>query len=69
MASDPSVNEEDLREAAAELRAKLKPLGYTVIVRRMPEWYSGPRFRIIIARVKRRSSEDDQVVWPPGFQG
>ncbi len=51
MALDPDVDEEVLRDKAAVLRKKLRPLGYTIVVRRNPEWYSGPRFQVIVAKL------------------
>jgi len=55
MALDPNVSEEKLRRAAAKLKSKLKPLGYTVVVRRTPEWFSGPRFQVIVRRLSPSS--------------
>jgi len=55
MALDPDVSEERLRRAAARLKPKLKPLGYTIVVRRTPEWFSSPRFQVILRRLNRSS--------------
>jgi hypothetical protein len=54
LASDPDVDEEVLRGRAAVLRRKLRRFGYTVVVRRNPEWYSGPRFQVLVARLGSR---------------
>ncbi len=54
LASDPDVDEEVLRGRAAALRRKLRRFGYTVVVRRNPEWYSGPRFQVLVARLGSR---------------
>jgi hypothetical protein len=54
LALDPGVDEEVLRDRAARLREKLRRYGYTVVVRRNPEWYSGPRFQVLIARLGSR---------------
>jgi hypothetical protein len=54
MASNPDVDEEVLRDKASRLREKLRPLGYTIVVRRNPEWYSGPRFQVVVAKLGSR---------------
>jgi len=54
LASQGSVDERTLRYEAMAIREKLRPYGYTITIRRMPEWYSGPRYQVIIAKIGGR---------------